>query len=208
MKKFFAVIAAIVLLTSCGVDQKEYDAQVSKVDSLTAVCEQLMADTADLRKELEGYKYAPEKLLASIRENYAAKEYYALRDNFALMHRYHHGSNEYAQAKGIYEQAQKEQKAARKKAQAEAERREAERRAKMKPIERIMEKYDCTQEIAELIHKGRVRIGMTAEQCRASWGRPQDINRTTGSYGVHEQWCYGGHNYLYFEDGILTSIQN
>lgn len=54
-----------------------------------------------------------------------------------------------------------------------------------------------------------VRIGMTQDQVRNSnWGNPKSINTTTTAYGIHEQWVYGGRNYLYFEDGILTSIQN
>ena len=53
-----------------------------------------------------------------------------------------------------------------------------------------------------------VRIGMTQEQARNSnWGNPRKINKTTGRYGVHEQWVYDG-GYLYFDDGILTTIQN
>jgi hypothetical protein len=57
--------------------------------------------------------------------------------------------------------------------------------------------------------RGGVRIGMTQKQVLASnWGRPDSINKTTGSYGTHEQWVYGGRNYLYFENGILTTIQN
>jgi len=53
-----------------------------------------------------------------------------------------------------------------------------------------------------------VRIGMTQEQVRNSnWGNPRKINKTTGRYGVYEQWVYNG-GYLYFEDGILTTIQN
>lgn len=57
----------------------------------------------------------------------------------------------------------------------------------------------------------RVGIGMTREQAIAGWGRPQDINRSTYSFGVHEQWVYGKYGergYLYFEDGILTAMQN
>ncbi|WP_141213309.1 hypothetical protein [Janthinobacterium sp. PC23-8] len=57
--------------------------------------------------------------------------------------------------------------------------------------------------------RGGVRIGMTAKQVRASnWGGPESINRSTGSYGTHEQWVYGGGNYIYFENGIVSSIQN
>ncbi len=54
-----------------------------------------------------------------------------------------------------------------------------------------------------------VSLGMTQQDVLdSSWGRPSDVNRTTSVYGTDEQWCYGNGNYLYFEDGILTSIQN
>lgn len=66
------------------------------------------------------------------------------------------------------------------------------------------------KELRAKLKKQGVRIGMTqAEVLLSSWGKPESVNRTTGSYGVHEQWVYSGHHsYLYFEDGILTSIQN
>ena len=44
--------------------------------------------------------------------------------------------------------------------------------------------------------------------CLESWGKPDDINTTIGSYGTHEQWVYGNGYYLYFENGKLTNIQN
>jgi hypothetical protein len=51
---------------------------------------------------------------------------------------------------------------------------------------------------------------MTAKQVieKSSWGKPQSINRTTTRHGVHEQWVYGSRSYLYFENGVLTAIQN
>lgn len=58
-----------------------------------------------------------------------------------------------------------------------------------------------------LVKQGKVRIGMKQEVCRLSWGEPNHINKTTGSFGVHEQWVYYD-NYLYFENGKLTAIQN
>lgn len=57
------------------------------------------------------------------------------------------------------------------------------------------------------IMQRKVSIGMTKEMCRASWGEPNDINKTTGNFGVHEQWVYKN-GYLYFENGKLTNIQN
>lgn len=59
---------------------------------------------------------------------------------------------------------------------------------------------------AKLILEGIVRIGMTKAMCEESWGTPDDINTSIGSWGSHEQWVYG-YSYLYFEGNILTSIQ-
>lgn len=62
----------------------------------------------------------------------------------------------------------------------------------------------------ELILAGKIAMGMTTEQVRASWGVPYRRNRSVGSWGVHEQWVYGSYtgHYLYFEEGILTSWQD
>ena len=52
-------------------------------------------------------------------------------------------------------------------------------------------------------------LGMTKEEVEASlWGRPEKINRTVTQYSSREQWVYGQGQYLYFEDGILTSFQD
>lgn len=58
--------------------------------------------------------------------------------------------------------------------------------------------------------KPGVRIGMTKNQVltKTSWGKPDDINKTTDRTGTFEQWIYGDENYLYFKNGILVSIQN
>ncbi len=64
------------------------------------------------------------------------------------------------------------------------------------------------KDACELIADGKVSVGMTSEQAIAAWGKPDDINKTIYSSGVHEQWVYGIGSYLYFEDGILTTIQN
>ncbi|MCH5263912.1 MAG: hypothetical protein J1F42_13465 [Lachnospiraceae bacterium] len=52
------------------------------------------------------------------------------------------------------------------------------------------------------------KIGMTADEVKASnWGSPEKINKTTYEWGVTEQWCYPNYKYIYFEDGIVTAIQ-
>lgn len=63
----------------------------------------------------------------------------------------------------------------------------------------------------QCILENKIRLGMTKEEVVASWGKPRDINKTVGSWGVHEQWIYGEFphsTYLYFENGILTSWQD
>ncbi|OJV45172.1 MAG: hypothetical protein BGO29_06155, partial [Bacteroidales bacterium 36-12] len=71
---------------------------------------------------------------------------------------------------------------------------------------KLMKKYG--QQNSKLIIEGKVRIGFTKQMCIESWGEPEEINKTSGSYGAHEQWVYGNGNYLYFENGILKTIQN
>ncbi|HEY8803705.1 MAG TPA: hypothetical protein VIM42_01105 [Clostridium sp.] len=54
-----------------------------------------------------------------------------------------------------------------------------------------------------------VKIGMTTDECINSiWGKPNSIHRTTTANGTSEQWVYGNTSYLYFDNGILTNIQN
>ena len=59
-----------------------------------------------------------------------------------------------------------------------------------------------------------IHLGMTKDAVVEAWGRPMRINRSVGSWGVHEQWRYGiygiatgaaNFKYLYFENGILKS---
>lgn len=53
-----------------------------------------------------------------------------------------------------------------------------------------------------------VSIGMTKHQVLATkWGKPERVNSTVSRHGEREQWVYGGGQYLYFENGVLTSIQ-
>jgi hypothetical protein len=65
-------------------------------------------------------------------------------------------------------------------------------------------------DVCNTIAKGQIYIGMTKEQVRAAWGRPYRVNTTTGSFGEHEQWVMHemGRSYVYFENGICTTIQN
>lgn len=74
---------------------------------------------------------------------------------------------------------------------------------------KLSDKYGI--EIANKIISGKIWLGMTKEMAIESWGRADDINRTVTSNMIREQWVYGGisnRQYLYFENGILTTWQD
>ena len=65
---------------------------------------------------------------------------------------------------------------------------------------------DTPAEIRKAIEQKKVRTGMTAQQAMLSWGKPKQVNRSTGSRGVYEQWVYEKRN-LFFENGTLARFQ-
>lgn len=77
---------------------------------------------------------------------------------------------------------------------------------------RIKFKNDCLakwgQKMGGYIADGKVILGMNKEMCTAAWGHPIDINRTIVRGLTSEQWVYGWGTYLYFDNGVLTAIQN
>ena len=214
---------AVLTFHSCNTEQIQ--ALNERIDSLRTANDSLQKVLEASQHELDAYKYSPSKLLANIKMSYECKLYDSVERDYLHLRKYHLESPEYKEADKIFEQVLKEQKnerirreqeEARQKAQrakeeakekARKEKEEAEKIAKMKPIEKIMSKYGCTQDMAECILHHRVAIGMTRDMARASVGKPRKINRSVGSWGVREQWCYNG-GYLYFDDGVLTSWQN
>jgi hypothetical protein len=78
--------------------------------------------------------------------------------------------------------------------------------AARKKREAAIAKYPPKMQV--LIRERRIQVGWVPDAVVLSWGRPEHINRTTYSFGVHEQWVYNMRTYVYFEDGKVTSIQN
>ena len=69
-----------------------------------------------------------------------------------------------------------------------------------------------TDRMKEAVAKKQLLVGMNKFEVLVIKGRPRDINKTVGAWGVHEQWVYGygsyDRMYLYFENDILTSWQD
>lgn len=108
-------------------------------------------------------------------------------------------------AKKEAEILKKKKEEERKKAEEIKAREERNKQLREERLMRLKSKYSDRD--VESILSGRLRIGMTKEMCRESWGEPKRVNKTTTAYGVREQWVYSN-SYLYFENGILTTIQN
>jgi Ni/Co efflux regulator RcnB len=91
--------------------------------------------------------------------------------------------------------------------QAAADRYIAEQWAKIAVMNANNAKRDASQK-ALCARVGGVKIGLTAEGVQAScWGKPQRINETVTASHRHAQWVYGGGQYVYLTDGVVTSIQ-
>lgn len=72
----------------------------------------------------------------------------------------------------------------------------------------INEDIELEAEANAYVAKSEPSIGMTeSEILDSKWGSPNDINKTTTANGEREQWVYYGNKYIYFEDGIVVTIQ-
>lgn len=68
----------------------------------------------------------------------------------------------------------------------------------------IIQKYRSQ---SQDIFNHKVKLGWTQEMCAYSWGNPSQVHKTTSVNIMREQWVYGTTKYLYFDNGILTTIQ-
>lgn len=60
----------------------------------------------------------------------------------------------------------------------------------------------------EMIKKQSIRMGISTCQLYASWGLPNQENRSVGSWGVHIQHVYGSNQYVYTDNNLVTSWQD
>jgi len=93
-----------------------------------------------------------------------------------------------------------------------ANRNEKEQLIKEENDKREKRKAECVnkfgQHSGELIAQNKIEIGMTTEMCKAAWGMPWDISKTTTSSVTKEVWFYNWKYNLHFEKGILVKIKH
>ena len=59
----------------------------------------------------------------------------------------------------------------------------------------------------QLVEARKIGIEMTELALMCSWGATER-NRTIGSWGVHNQYVYREHQFVYVENGVVTSWQD
>ena len=59
-------------------------------------------------------------------------------------------------------------------------------------------------DVWELICEGKLKLGMTPDECRLSSGAPSDYLKVPSTGGMVEHWTYPDGVYLIFEDGTLA----
>lgn len=68
------------------------------------------------------------------------------------------------------------------------------------------------REIHERLKDRRLWIGAKKEHVGVMFGSPAKINKTRTAYSKREQWIYGfqagQRTFIYFRDGVVTSISN
>lgn len=70
-----------------------------------------------------------------------------------------------------------------------------------------LQNIERENEMNRAVNSGLVIVGMNKQQAIAAWGRPSKTNVDESASGVSEQWVYD-RGYIYFDDGVLTHIQN
>lgn len=92
---------------------------------------------------------------------------------------------------------------------------------RIEEIQSILSKYESMVNLYDMYGKFKYvkppkeekekvepKIGMTkTEVLNSTWGEPKKKNITESRYGNNEQWVYSSDRYIYFENGIVTSIQ-
>jgi len=68
---------------------------------------------------------------------------------------------------------------------------------------------EAAHKLRQASERGEVLVGMTADQVRQAWGRPDRKNLSDYAHGQRDQWVYYRQNrtdYVYLEDGRVSSV--
>lgn len=64
------------------------------------------------------------------------------------------------------------------------------------------------EEVWKLIQEGKIRIGMTKEECRLSLGNPPEVDAGHDWNNTIDLWRYKDGTFLHFENGLLVNYRH
>lgn len=67
--------------------------------------------------------------------------------------------------------------------------------------------YPYEEKIWKAIKEGKFLIGMTPEQVKVGWGKPEKIRHVTTAKGTEEIWEYEENKAITFENGLVVKIE-
>lgn len=78
-------------------------------------------------------------------------------------------------------------------------------------INEILNRELLTEFEVQCVVDAQVQLGLSERAVRLIWGSPDEINRTVVATGERKQYVYNLRSkmmFIYFEDGIVTAIQD
>jgi len=231
MKRLIAYL--IILCTSGSLIGQEISQIRVKIDSLTTLREQFQNQIELINKEIDDLNWQlsqsqqqikpPELRRYRIKTDYSApvlnepsvigKEIYKLEKGAIVestdkldgfVHVTWEGKSGYIHY-GYLDDYDKFLQQTNEQKKQELLRQETIRKQELLRQETIRNKYRGSRYMQSIIdHK--IQIGMTSSMVLDSWGSPVNINKTVTISTISEQWVYTS-DYLYFENGVLTSYQ-
>lgn len=130
MKKFLLFCVCILICSACN---------QSRITELEQRIKQLQTENENLQKELEKYKYSPDKLLADIKRCYNTSNQSQLSSLVAQMREYHPNAQELKQAEE-YEEKLIDQILLERQKEIEAQQRAE--RERLKAVDKLKKKFD------------------------------------------------------------------
>lgn len=130
MKKTLLICVCILICSACN---------QSRITELEQRIEQLQIENENLQKELDKYKYSPDKLLAEIKKSYNTSNQSQLSSLVAQMREYHPNAQELKQAVE-YEQKLTDKILLERQKEIEAQQRAE--RERLKAVDKLKKKFD------------------------------------------------------------------
>lgn len=79
------------------------------------------------------------------------------------------------------------------------------------PLQKLISLHLAAHPAIKIKKYTTVELGMQKYELGSLLGSPNHVNRTVTEYGTHEQWVYDNgvkNKYFYFDDGVLTAMQD